>query len=89
MARARGLAEPPRGALARGFTHVLVNIGALDAPEYETLLAGVPLEAPARERLMSTLDDLLVQERPGVGGHRRGRPQQRPCAARMGPSGPI
>jgi len=31
-----------RAALARGFTHVLVNIGALDAPEYDTLLAGVP-----------------------------------------------
>src|SRR5439155_900580 len=34
-------AEALRAALARGFTHVLVNIGALDAPEYETLLAGV------------------------------------------------
>src|SRR2546426_7192709 len=35
-------AEALRAALARGFTHVLGNIGALDAPEYETLLAAVP-----------------------------------------------
>src|SRR5947209_19691101 len=35
-------AEALRAALVRGFTHVLVNIGALDAPEYEVLLAGVP-----------------------------------------------
>jgi len=37
-----------RAALARGFTHVLVNIGALDAPEYETLLASVPRRADGR-----------------------------------------
>src|SRR5919198_187125 len=37
-----------RAALARGFTHVLVNIGALDAPEYETLLAGVPRRPDGR-----------------------------------------
>ncbi len=29
-------------ALARGFTHVLINIGALEDDEYRTLLAGVP-----------------------------------------------
>jgi hypothetical protein len=29
-------------ALARGFTHVLINIGALEDDEYGTLLAGVP-----------------------------------------------
>jgi 2-iminoacetate synthase len=29
-------------ALARGFTHVLINIGALEDGEYETLLAAVP-----------------------------------------------
>ena len=37
-----------RAALARGFTHVLINIGALDAPEYETLLAGVPRRPDGR-----------------------------------------
>jgi 2-iminoacetate synthase len=31
-----------RGALARGFEHVLINIGALETDEYATLLAGVP-----------------------------------------------
>jgi 2-iminoacetate synthase len=37
-----------RAALARGFTHVLINIGALDAPEYETLLDGVPRRPDGR-----------------------------------------
>jgi 2-iminoacetate synthase len=31
-----------RAALARGFRHVLINIGALDAGEYPVLLDGVP-----------------------------------------------
>jgi 3-methyl-2-indolic acid synthase len=30
-----------RAALGRGYVHVLINIGALDAEEYDTLLAGV------------------------------------------------
>jgi 2-iminoacetate synthase len=37
-----------RAALTRGFAHVLVNVGALDAPEYETLLAGVPRREDGR-----------------------------------------
>src|SRR5207249_1517195 len=41
-------AEALGAALARGFTHVLVNIGALDAPEYEVLLAGVPRRPDGR-----------------------------------------
>src|SRR5437667_1460088 len=41
-------AEALGAALARGFTHVLVNIGALDAPEYELLLAGVPRRPDGR-----------------------------------------
>jgi 2-iminoacetate synthase len=41
-------AEALRAALARGFTHVLINIGALDAPEYETLLAGLPRRPDGR-----------------------------------------
>jgi 2-iminoacetate synthase len=40
--------ETLRAALARGFTHVLINIGALDPPEYETLLAGVPRRPDGR-----------------------------------------
>ena len=31
-----------RAALARGFTHVLVNIGALERAEYDVLLDGIP-----------------------------------------------
>ena len=41
-------AEALRAALARGFAHVLINIGALDGPEYELLLAGVPRRPDGR-----------------------------------------
>ncbi len=34
-------AEALRAALERGFTHVLVNVGALEVDEYEGLLAGL------------------------------------------------
>jgi 2-iminoacetate synthase len=37
-----------RAALARGFVHVLVNIGALDADEYDVLLAELPRGADGR-----------------------------------------
>jgi 2-iminoacetate synthase len=37
-----------RAALARGFRHVLINIGALDAPEYPVLLDGVGRTADGR-----------------------------------------
>jgi 2-iminoacetate synthase len=37
-----------REALSLGFRHVLVNIGALDAPEYEVLLDGIPRESDGR-----------------------------------------
>jgi 2-iminoacetate synthase len=37
-----------RAALARGFTHVLINIGALERSEYEVLLDGVPRAADGR-----------------------------------------
>jgi hypothetical protein len=41
-------AETLRAALARGFEHVLINIGALEADEYATLLDGVPRDAAGR-----------------------------------------
>ncbi len=41
-------AETLRAALARGFAHVLINIGALDAAEYGPLLDGVPRRADGR-----------------------------------------
>jgi len=37
-----------RAALARGFVHVLINIGSLDAPEYDMLLDGVPRRPDGR-----------------------------------------
>lgn len=37
-----------RGALSRGFVHVLINIGALDAADYERLLAGIPRDEDGR-----------------------------------------
>jgi 3-methyl-2-indolic acid synthase len=37
-----------RAALARGFRHVLVNIGSLDAGEFDELLADVPRDADGR-----------------------------------------
>ena len=40
--------EALRAALARGFTHVLVNIGALEVAEYEVLLAEIPRRADGR-----------------------------------------
>ncbi len=38
-------ADALQAALARGFSHVLINIGALEMPEYECLLDGVPRRA--------------------------------------------
>src|SRR5437870_9261376 len=40
--------EALRAALARGFTHVLVNIGALEVAEYDVLLAEIPRRADGR-----------------------------------------
>src|SRR5262249_36785230 len=37
-----------RAALARGFRHVLVNIGSLDAGEFDDLLADVARDAEGR-----------------------------------------
>ncbi len=37
-----------RAALARGFRHVLINIGALETAEYTTLLGGVPRRPDGR-----------------------------------------
>ena len=37
-----------RAALARGFVHVLVNIGTLDADEYPLLLDGIPRQPAGR-----------------------------------------
>jgi hypothetical protein len=44
----RRTAEALRAALARGFVHVLINVGALDGPEYDLLLGDLPRTAPGR-----------------------------------------
>src|SRR5213594_2112091 len=59
-------AEALRAALARGFVHVLVNIGALDAPEYETLLAGVPRRTDGRVRPQLTMCTFQETYSPGA-----------------------
>src|SRR3989442_6894088 len=41
-------AQALRAALARGFTHLLLNIRALDAPQSDTLLAGLPRPSDGR-----------------------------------------
>lgn len=41
-------ADALRAALACGFEHVLINIGALEIDEYATLLAGVPRDGAGR-----------------------------------------
>jgi 3-methyl-2-indolic acid synthase len=41
-------AEALRAALARGFRHVLINIGALEPEEYDLLLDGVPRDGDGR-----------------------------------------
>jgi 2-iminoacetate synthase len=50
-----GAAAALRAALARGFTHVLVNIGALDAPEYALLLEDLPRDPGGRLRPRVTM----------------------------------
>src|SRR5581483_11240703 len=59
-------ADALRAALARGFVHVLVNIGALDAPEYETLLAGVPRRPDGRVDPRVTMCTFQETYDPGV-----------------------
>lgn len=40
-----------RRAVARGFRHVLINVGAIDTDEYATLLAGLPAAGETRTKL--------------------------------------
>src|SRR5512140_2352418 len=44
----RRVADALRTALATGFRHVLINIGSLEAADYDVLLAGVPRTADGR-----------------------------------------
>ena len=44
-----------RSALTRGFTHVLINVGALEAEEHALLLDGVPRASDGRVRPQITM----------------------------------
>jgi len=55
-----------RAALERGFVHVLVNIGALDAPEYGPLLDGVPRDGAGRIVPQLTMCTFQETYDPGV-----------------------
>jgi 2-iminoacetate synthase ThiH len=70
--------ETLRAALARGFTHVLINIGALDAPEYETLLAGVPRRADGRVAPQVTMCTFQETYRPETYARFMGANQENP-----------
>ncbi|MCW5892378.1 MAG: hypothetical protein KIT14_17795 [bacterium] len=59
-------AEALRLALDRGFQHVLINIGALEADEYPTLLAGVPRDAAGRIGPRVTMCTFQETYDPGV-----------------------
>ncbi len=48
-------AEALRAALARGFRHVLINIGALETDEFDVLLDGVPRAADGRVQPQVTM----------------------------------
>lgn len=48
-------AEALCDAVERDFRHVLINIGALDAPEYDTLLAGLARRADGRVAAQVTM----------------------------------
>jgi 2-iminoacetate synthase ThiH len=56
-----------RRAVARGFRHVLINVGALDSVEYETLLAGLPVgDAASPTKLtMCTFQETYSREHYG------------------------
>jgi len=54
-----------RRALALGFRHVLINVGAIDTPEYDALLAGLPRRddgALAGRLTMCTFQETYARE---------------------------
>jgi len=60
------VARALRAALERGFGHVLVNVGALEAEEYGPLLAGIPRDEAGRLRphvTMCTFQETYDRER--------------------------
>jgi 2-iminoacetate synthase len=67
-----------RAALARGFRHVLVNIGALDEPEYPVLLAGVRRRFDGRIAPQVTMCTFQETYDPAVYGRFMGTKEDNP-----------
>jgi 2-iminoacetate synthase len=67
-----------RAALARGFRHVLVNIGSLDAPEYDVLLDGVPRAPDGRVEPRLTMCTFQETYQPEVYGRFMGTDTRNP-----------
>src|SRR5262249_1339874 len=67
-----------RPALARGFRHVLINIGSLDAPDYDLLLAGVSRAGDGRVVPRLTMCTFQETYQPEVYGRFMGTDQKNP-----------
>ena len=67
-----------RAALARDFRHVLVNIGSLDAPEYDVLLDGVPRTSGDRVEPRLTMCTFQETYQPEVYGRFMGTDGKNP-----------
>ena len=67
-----------RAALARDFHHVLVNIGSLDAPEYDVLLDGVPRASDGRVGPRLTMCTFQETYQPDVYGRFMGTDTENP-----------
>src|SRR6516162_2152666 len=67
-----------RAALARDFQHVLVNIGSLDAPESDVLLAGVPRASDGRVEPRLTMCTFPETYQPEVYGRFMGTDGENP-----------
>jgi 3-methyl-2-indolic acid synthase len=67
-----------RAALARDFQHVLVNIGSLDAPEYDVLLDGVPRASDGRVEPRLTMCTFQETYQPEIYGRFMGTDAENP-----------
>ena len=71
-------ASAVRAALARGYVHVLINIGALEAAEYDLLLAGMPRRPDGRVLPQLTMCTFQETYRPEVYGRFMGASPDNP-----------
>src|SRR5262249_56933855 len=70
-----------RAALARDFQHVLINIGSLDAPEYDVLLEGVPRASDGRVEPRLTMCTFQETYQPDVYSRFMGTDAENPRSA--------